>query len=112
MNTINTMNTMNTISNINTIKNYTQQHIYIYKIITIRYPNLSPSELLLKLQSTYKELINNIRQLSTTNELDKFNTPMGFLFQHLKRDIIHITANLSPNNDKLFLERELIYNLD
>jgi len=97
-------------NNINTIKNYTQQHIY--KIITVRYPYLSPQELLLKLQSTFKELINNIRQLSTTNELDKFNTPMGFLFQHLKRDIIHIIANLSPNNDKIFLERELIYNID
>jgi predicted O-linked N-acetylglucosamine transferase (SPINDLY family) len=37
---------------------------------------------------------------------------MGFLFQHLKKDIIHIIANCSPNNDKIFLDRELIYNLD
>ena len=95
---------------INTVRNYIHQHIY--KIITLRYPELTKSELAFKLQSILKELINNIRNISTTNELDKYNTPMGFLFQHLKNNIIHIIANLSPNNDKLFLERELIYNLD
>jgi len=97
-------------SNIITIRNYIQQHIY--KVITIRYPNLSNKELILKLQSTFKEIINNIRQISTTNELDRFNTPMGFLFQHLRKEIIHIVANCSPNNDKIFLDRELIYNLE
>ena len=96
--------------NITTVRNYTHQHIY--KIITLRYPTLTKLELAFKLQSILKELINNIRNISTTNELDKYNTPMGFLFQHLKPDIIHIIANLSPNNDKLFLERVLIYNLD
>ena len=97
-------------TNIIAIRNYIQQHIY--KVITIRYPNLSNKEFILKLQCTFKEIINNIRQISSTDELDRFNTPMGFLFQHLRKDIIHIIANCSPNNDKIFLDRELIYNLD
>jgi protein O-GlcNAc transferase len=102
------MNTFNnTVSN---IRNYTHQ--YIFKLISLRYPNLTKSELCLKLQSILKELINNIRTITNTKELDKYNTPMGFLFQHLKSDIIHIIANLSPDNDKNFLERELIYNFD
>jgi len=101
---------MNNMNNVITIRNYIYQHIY--KVITIRYPNLSDKELIFKLQSTFKEIINNIRQISITNELDRFNTPMGFLFQHLRKEIIHIIANFSPNNDKIFLDRELIYNLD
>jgi predicted O-linked N-acetylglucosamine transferase (SPINDLY family) len=37
---------------------------------------------------------------------------MGFLFQHFKKEIIHIISNCSSNNNKNFLDRELIYNLD
>ena len=34
----------------------------------------SYKEFILKLQCTFKEIINNIRQISSTNELDRFNT--------------------------------------
>ena len=37
---------------------------------------------------------------------------MGFLFQHIKKDIINIVANCSPLNDKLFLDKDLIYNFE
>jgi hypothetical protein len=85
-------------SNILTVRNYIKQHIY--KVIIIRYPKLSKTEILLKLQSIFKELINNIRYISITNEIDTINTPMGFLFQHIKKDIINIVANCSPLNNK------------
>lgn len=106
---------MNTITildkpNILSVRNYTHQHIY--KIITLRNPDLSQNELSLKLQSILKELINNIRHITITTELDKYNTPMGFLFQHLKKDIINIIANLSSNNDKIILEKELYFNFE
>jgi hypothetical protein len=77
-------------NNIIAIRNYIQQHIY--KVIKIRYPNLSNKEFILKIQCTFKEIINNIRQVSSTDELDRFNSPMGFLFQHLKKDIIHLLS--------------------
>ena len=37
---------------------------------------------------------------------------MAFLFQHMKPYIIKLVANCSPNIDKLFIEKALIYNLD
>ena len=92
------------------LKNYINQHLYT--IISVRNPDLTPEEKRLKLQSIFKELINNIRVLTTTNELDVYNTPMGILFQHLKNDIIKIVANCLPKVDKLFIEKGLVYNLE
>src|SRR5210317_2630066 len=93
-----------------TLRNYANQHIYT--IINVRNPDITVEEKRLKLQSIFKELINNIRVLTTTNEIDVYNTPMGILFQHLKPDIIKIIANCLPKVDKLFIEKGLIYNLE
>ena len=84
----------------------------IYKNIIIRYPKLSKIELQIKLQSIFKELINKIRNIAITNELDVHNTPMSFLFQYLVPDIVSIVASCSCINDKLFLDSYLIYNFD
>jgi len=96
-------------NNVN-LHNYANQHIYT--IINVRNPEITPEEKRLKLQSIFKELINNIRVLTTTHELDVYNTPMGILFQHLKVDIIKIIANCLPKVDKLFIEKGLLYNLE
>ena len=101
---------MNSNLSLLTLHHYINQHIYT--IINVRNPDITPEAKRLKLQSIFKELINNIRVLTTTNELDVYNTPMGILFQHLKPDIIKIIANCLPNVDKLFIEKGLIYNLD
>ena len=68
---------------------------YIYKIIKNRYPSLSPEEIGIKIRIIFKQLINGIRDITSTPELDTRNTPMGFLFQHLKPDIIRLVANCS-----------------
>lgn len=83
------------------------ENIHIYKMLRLKYPDLTDDEFQMKLQNTLKQLVNNIREFSTTIEIDKFNTPMGFLFQHLKVDIVNIIASLSPLNDKVFLESNL-----
>jgi len=101
---------MNTNLSTISLKNYINQHIYT--IVSVRHPNITPEEKRLKLQSIFKELINNIRVLTTTHELDVYNTPMGILFQHLKLDIIKIVANCLPKVDKLFIEKGIIYNLE
>ena len=101
---------MNNPLNIITLRNYASQHIY--NIISIRYPNLEPQEKKLKIQSIFKELVNNIRIITTTKELDIYNTPMSFLFQHIRPSIIQLVANCSPIVDKLFIEKALIYNID
>jgi len=93
-----------------TLRNYASQHIY--NIISIRYPNLDPQEKKLKIQSIFKELVNNVRTITTTQELDVYNTPMSFLFQHIRPTIIELVANCSPIVDKLFIERALINNID
>jgi len=93
-----------------TLQHYINHHIYT--IINVRNPDITPEEKRLKLQSIFKELINNIRVLTTTNEIDVYNTPMGILFQHLKPDIIKIIANCLPKVDKLFIDKGLIYNLE
>ena len=92
------------------VRNYANQHIY--NIIHIRNKTLEQSQITLKLQSVFKELVNNIRHITTTNELDTHNTPMAFLFQHLRPSIIQLVANCSPRIDKLFIEKGLIHNLD
>ena len=97
-------------SNIGSLRNYASQHIY--KNIIIRYPHLTTPEITSKIQSTYKTLINNIRYITTSNEVDTINMPMSFLFHHIKQDIVSITANCVCINDKLFLDKYLIYNFD
>jgi predicted O-linked N-acetylglucosamine transferase (SPINDLY family) len=84
----------------------------IYKIITVRYSKLDEVEKQRKIEIILKQLINLIREISTTTELDRFNTPMAFLFQHLKNDIIKIVANCLPENDRNYLQKLLFYNLD
>jgi predicted O-linked N-acetylglucosamine transferase (SPINDLY family) len=73
---------------------------YIYKIIKIRYPALTPEELGVKIKIIFKQLINGIRDITSTVELDPRNTPMGFLFQHLRDDIVRLVANCSPPGER------------
>ena len=94
-------NTIINQNNIFTLRNYASQHIH--NIVSSRYKNLDIDKLNLKLQATFKELLNKIRLISTTDELDINNTPMSFLFQHLRPSIIQLVANCSPKIDKLFL---------
>jgi len=101
---------MNNSNNIITLRNYASQHIY--NTISIRYPNLETQEKKLKIQSIFKELVNNIRIITTTQELDINNTPMAFLFQHIRPTIIQLVANCSPIVDKLFIEKAIVYNID
>ena len=93
-----------------TLRNYASHHIY--NLISIRNDKITPEEKRLKLQSIFKELINKIRFITTTNEVDVYNTPMGLLFQHIKPDIIKLVANCLPKVDKLFIDKGLIYNLE
>lgn len=85
---------------------------YLYKIIKIRYPSLKLEEIDTKIRIIFKQLINGIRDITSTNELDSKNTPMGFLFQHLKPDIIRLVANCSPPSEREILSRCTIYNVD
>ena len=97
-------------NNITILRNYASQHIY--NIISIRNDKLTPDEKRLKLQAIFKELINKIRLISITQELDINNTPMGMIFQHLKPSIINLVANCLPKVDKLFIEKQLLYNFE
>lgn len=72
---------------------------HLYKILTIRHPLITPEEKTHKIQIIFKQLINSIRDITTTAELDTHNTPMGFLFQHIKSDIIQCIATCSPPED-------------
>ena len=92
------------------LRTYASQHIY--NIISIRNPDITPEAKRLKLQAIVKELINEIKIITQTNEIDVFNMPMGILFQHIKYDIIQIVANCLPKVDKLFIEKGLIYNFE
>ena len=96
--------------NLITTRNYASQHIY--NIIFIRHPDYDKKQVQLKIQSIFKELVNNIRHISTTNELDLYNTPMSLLFQHIKPTIIQLVANCVPRVDKLFIEKGLLYNFE
>ena len=93
-----------------TLRNYASHHIY--NIVEIHNSKLDPKQKQLKLQSIFKELINNIRFITNTNELDVHNTPMPFIFQHIRQNIIQLVANCKPNIDKLFIEKGLLYNYD
>jgi len=85
---------------------------YIYKLVKIRYPDLSTDAINIKIRIIFKQLINGIRDITRTNELDPHNTPMGFLFQHLKPDIIRIVANCSPLHERDLLLKGTINSLD
>ena len=106
----NNIHNIHNINNINNIRNYANQHIYT--IISIRNDKITPEEKRLKLQAIFKELINKIRFITTTNEVDVINTPMGMIFQHIKPTIIKLIANCLPKVDKLFIEKGLIYNFE
>ena len=106
----NSNNQQNIINNINILRNYANQHIY--NLISVRNDKITPEEKRLKLQAIFKELVNKIRLISVTKELDVNNTPMGILFQHLKPTLINLIANCLPKVDKLFIEKELLYNFD
>jgi len=93
-----------------TLRNYVKHHIY--NLISIRNDKITTEEKRIKLQSIFKELINKIRFITITNEVDVYNTPMGLLFQHIKPDIIKLVANCLPKVDKLFIEKGLIYNVE
>ena len=93
-----------------TLCNYAAQHLY--NIIFTRQNDLDTNKKQLKLQSIFKELINKIKFITITNEVDIDNTPMSFLFQHLRPTIIQLVANCSPIIDKLFIEKALITNLE
>lgn len=80
---------------------------YIYKILSIRNPSLTPNEKHNKIKIMFKQLINSIRDITPTNELDAHNTPMGFLFQHLKLDIIKSVATCSPLEDYNYFQKTL-----
>ena len=97
-------------NNINTLRNYANQHIYNF--ISVRNDKLTPDEKRLKLQAIFKELVNKIRLIAVTHELDINNIPMGILFQHLKPTIIKLVTNCLPNVDKLFIEKGLTYNFE
>ena len=96
--------------NLITTRNYASQHIY--NIIFIRHPDYDKKQVQLKIQSIFKELVNNIRHISTTNELDVYNTPMSLLFQHIRPTIIQLVANCVSRVDKLFIEKGLLYNFE
>lgn len=86
-------------------------NLSIYKIITSKYNYLSAEEINIKIIIFFKKMMNNIRIISNTDEIDKFNTPMGFLFQHLKPDIISLIANCTDTSSKEYINKHLIYNL-
>jgi hypothetical protein len=103
-------NTIVNHNNILTLRNYASQHIH--NIVSTRHKDLDTNKMQLKLQSIFKELLNKIRLLSITDEVDIDNTPMSFLFQHLRPSIIQLVANCSSKVDKLFLEKGLYNNLE
>jgi protein O-GlcNAc transferase len=85
---------------------------YIYKIVKIRHPNLTDDAINIKIKIIFKQIINCIRDITITNELDPHNTPMGFLFQHLKPDIVNLVANCFPAKDREALIRGVRGNLE
>ena len=87
----NNINTKQNPYNLITTRNYASQHIY--NIIFLRHPDYDKKQIQLKIQSIFKELVNNIRHISTTNELDIFNTPMSTTPEG--RQIIFSMVNVS-----------------
>jgi predicted O-linked N-acetylglucosamine transferase (SPINDLY family) len=101
-------------NNLIAIKHYANENIY--KVVSSRNPELDKEELQRKIRIIFKQLINLIRDITNTNEMDKYNTPMAFLFQHMKTDIINLVANCLPDKEHQFIMQgiggDLIYNLE
>lgn len=93
-----------------TLRNYSQQHIY--NLIVSRYKDIPEDRQQIKIKSKFKELINIVRLLTTTTEINVINSPMSFLFQHLKQCIIPLVANCQPTIDREFINKGLIYNFN
>ena len=66
-----------------TLRNYASHHIY--NLISIRNDKITPEEKRLKLQSIFKELINKIRFITTTNEVDVYNYKISSKLSHRSR---------------------------
>ena len=56
-----------------------------------------------QLKQYFLTKLSNIRQLSSTNELDKLRTTMGILFQHLRKDILKLLVEILPDSNKKIL---------
>lgn len=88
---------------IQTFINYSKT--YIYQYIHNKLIDLTSEDKNRKLCVIFKQCMNEIRTLAIEcDELDRFNTPMAFLFPHLRYSIIRILANCSPPNEKQLLE--------
>ncbi len=86
-----------------TFINYSKS--YIYQYIINKFIDLSDEEKHTKISIIFKQCMNEIRTVAIEcDELDRFNTPMAFLFPHLKYTIIQLLANCSPLNEKQVLE--------
>ena len=86
-----------------TLINYANMHIW--DIIQHREELATTEEKEFKICIVFKQLMGQIRAIAIKcDELDRFNTPMAFLFQHLRDSIIQLMANLSPKWEKLALE--------
>lgn len=101
-----------------TFINYSKS--YMYQYIHNKLTDLTDNEKQTKIKIIFKQCMNEIRTLATEcDELDRFNTPMAFLFPHLKITIIKLLANCSPSNEKQILElgldpytNKVTYNLE
>jgi hypothetical protein len=101
-----------------TFINYSKS--YMYQYIHNKLTDLTDIEKQGKIKIIFKQCINEIRTLAIEcDELDRFNTPMAFLFPHLKITIIKLLANCSSLNDKQLLElgldpytNKVTYNLE
>ena len=82
---------------------------YIYNITKIRYPNSNIQE---KMRIIFKQLINGIRDITSTTEINSKNIPMGFLFQYLKPDIIKLVANCSPPTTRNIILKNSTFSLE
>ena len=71
----------------------------IYNIVNDK-KDLTNEEKTRQLKQYFLTKLSNIRQLSHTKELDKLQTTMGILFQHLRKDILKILVEILPDNQK------------
>jgi hypothetical protein len=86
----------------NALINYSRTHTYNY---IHNKCELTDDEKKLKIKIVFKQLVTQIRAVAAScNELDRFNTPMAFLFQYLRETIIQLIANMLPLNEKITVE--------
>ena len=71
----------------------------IYNIVNDK-KDLTNKEKKRQLRQYFVTKLSNIRQLSTTKELDKLKTTMGILFQHLREDILKLLVEILPDSQK------------